>query len=63
VHAKTPAARIVAAPPKDPSGTKALAAGQQVTSTIVLPEVVPAGRPALYALIRKPFADTSVRAG
>jgi len=47
VHAKTPAARIVAAPPKDPSGTKALAAGQQVTSTILLPEVVPAGRPAL----------------
>ena len=44
--AKTMARNIIAALPRNPSSGKALAAGQQVTSTIVLPEVVPIGRPA-----------------
>jgi HK97 family phage major capsid protein/HK97 family phage prohead protease len=49
-HAKAMAGRIIAAMPKDQTGTKALASGQQTTSTIVLPEVVPTGRPAVSVL-------------
>jgi HK97 family phage major capsid protein len=48
--AKTMDGRIIAAMPKDQSGQKALGAGQQTTSTIVLPEVVPTGRPAVSVL-------------
>ena len=44
------AAGIIAAMPRDATGTKALASGQQTTSTIVLPEVVPIGRPAVSVL-------------
>lgn len=47
-HAKSFAAAIVKAMPHD--GTKALASGQQTTSTIVLPDVVPTGRPAVSLL-------------
>ena len=44
-HAKTTARKVIAAMPRDPSGTKALASGQQTTSTIMLPEVQELGRP------------------
>jgi len=44
------AAGIIAAMPRDATGTKALASGQHTTSTIVLPEVVPTGRPAVSVL-------------
>lgn len=47
-HAKSFAAAIVKAMPHD--GTKALASGQQTTSTIVLPDVLPTGRPAVSLL-------------
>jgi HK97 family phage prohead protease/HK97 family phage major capsid protein len=47
-HAKALAGRIIAAMPRH--GTKALAAGQQTTSLIMLPEVVPIGRPAVSVL-------------
>lgn len=49
-HAKALAAKVIAAMPRDPASTKALAAGQQTTSTIVLPEVVAEGRPAVSLL-------------
>ena len=44
------AAAIVKEMPRDRTGTKALAAGQQTTSTIVLPDVVVQGRPAASIL-------------
>ncbi|MGK2903590.1 MAG: HK97 family phage prohead protease [Mycobacterium sp.] len=43
-HGKALAGRVVKAMPRN--GTKALASGQQTTSTIVLPDVVETGRPA-----------------
>lgn len=57
-HAKALAGRIVKAMPKQKVSdgtvnsirTKALASGQQTTSTIVLPDVVPTGRPAVSLL-------------
>jgi HK97 family phage prohead protease/HK97 family phage major capsid protein len=49
-HAKTLAAKLVKAMPRDRTGTKALASGQQTTSTIVLPNVVETGRPAVSVL-------------
>jgi HK97 family phage major capsid protein/HK97 family phage prohead protease len=49
-HAKALAGRIIKAMPKDQTGTKALAAGQQTTSVVMLPEVVPIGRPAVSVL-------------
>lgn len=49
-HAKALAAKMIAALPTDPMSRKALAAGQQTTSTIVLPDVVAEGRPALSLL-------------
>lgn len=49
-HAKTLARNIIAAMPKDATGTKALAAGQQTTSVIMQPEVQELGRPAQSVL-------------
>ncbi|MCW2591768.1 MAG: phage prohead protease, family [Mycobacterium sp.] len=47
-HAKALAGRMVKAMPH--SGTKALASGQQTTSTVVLPDVIETGRPAQSVL-------------
>ncbi|BBX16956.1 HK97 family phage prohead protease [Mycolicibacterium duvalii] len=49
-HAKAMAQRVIKAMPRDGSGTKALAAGQQTTSTILQAEVVETGRPAVSVL-------------
>lgn len=49
-HAKAMAQRVIAAMPRDASGTKALAAGQQTTSTILLDGIVETGRPAVSVL-------------
>ncbi len=49
-HASRLADRLVKSMPRDSMGTKALASGQQTVSTILLPEVVPQGRPALSVL-------------
>lgn len=49
-HAKALASKVIASMPRDPMGTKALAAGQTTTSTIVLPEVLAEGRPATSVL-------------
>jgi len=49
-HAKALADKTIKAIPLDATGTKALASGQQTTSTIVLREVVPTGRPAVSVL-------------
>lgn len=49
-HAKALAAEVVKAWPRQAGGTKALAAGQQTTSTIVLPEIVELGRPVVSVL-------------
>jgi HK97 family phage prohead protease/HK97 family phage major capsid protein len=58
-YAKALAQKIVAAMPRDASGTKALAAGQQTTSTIVQPDVVVAGRPAASILDLLPMRVVS----
>lgn len=49
-HAKAMAQRVITAMPRDASGTKALAAGQQTTSTILLDGIVETGRPAVSIL-------------
>ncbi|MBV5244340.1 HK97 family phage prohead protease [Mycolicibacterium sp. PAM1] len=49
-HAKAMAQRVIKAMPRGPGGTKAFAAGVQTTSTIVLPDVVQTGRPAVSVL-------------
>jgi HK97 family phage major capsid protein len=45
VHAKSLASRIIDKMPRDAMGTKALASGVQTTSIVMLPDVVPSGRP------------------
>ena len=50
VHAKTMADRIIAGMPRDSMSTKTLAAGQQTTSSILLPQVIATGRPAVSVL-------------
>ncbi|MBJ7401598.1 HK97 family phage prohead protease [Mycolicibacterium sp.] len=57
--AKAMAQKMVAAMPRDASNTKALAAGQQTTSTIVQPDVVVAGRPATSILDLLPMRVVS----
>lgn len=49
-HAKSMAQRVIKAMPRDAAGTKALAAGVQTTSTILLPDIVESGRPAVSVL-------------
>ncbi|WP_099024707.1 HK97 family phage prohead protease [Mycolicibacterium palauense] len=49
-HVKAMAQRVIKAMPRDGSGTKALAAGQQTTSTILQAEIVETGRPAVSVL-------------
>jgi len=58
-HAKAMAQKMVAAMPRDASGTKALAAGQQTTSTIVQPDVAVAGRPVTSILDLLPMRVVS----
>jgi HK97 family phage major capsid protein len=51
VHQKHMTDKIIAAMPRDPSGSKALVTGgTQAVSTILLPEVVATGRPAVSVL-------------
>lgn len=49
-HANALAQKIIAEMPREVGGTKALATGVQTTSTILLPDVVPTGRPAVSVL-------------
>lgn len=58
-HAKALAQKMIAAMPRDSSGTKALAAGQQTTSTIMLPDVEVSGRPVTSILDLLPMRVVS----
>jgi HK97 family phage prohead protease len=57
--AKAMAQKMVAAMPRDASNTKALAAGQQTTSTIVQPDVAVQGRPVTSILDLLPMRVVS----
>ncbi len=59
VHAKALAGRIITAMPKDATGTKALASGQQTTSVIMAPQVQEIGRPAQSVLDLLPARVTA----